>query len=151
MSARLNFNQGYSDQIQILNLIHSQRNQPDKNGLVLYARTYIQTFEQEAKDALQKYNIEVIQKFKASRNLHETNLIHDVYDHAQDNFPSSIEEEEFQEYQELNTDQDLEPPTDDLLDFIISQEHSDEQLDQVLQTYQGYKKLNLKLELQIDK
>ena len=31
--------------------------------------------------------------------------------------------------QEYNTDQDLEPPTDDLLDFISSQEHSDDQLD----------------------
>ena len=29
---------------------------------------------QDAKDALQKYNIEAIQKFKSSRNLHETNF-----------------------------------------------------------------------------
>ena len=35
-------------------------------------------------------------------------------------------------------DQDLEPPTDDLLDFIKNQDHSDDQLDQVLQTYQAY-------------
>ena len=48
---------------------------------------------QEAKDALQKYNVEAIQKFKASRNLHETNLIHDVCEYAQDNLPSSHEEE----------------------------------------------------------
>ena len=34
--------------------------------------------------------------------------------------------------------QDVEPPTDDLLAFISSQEHSDDQLDQVLQTYQAY-------------
>ena len=32
----------------------------------------------------------------------------------------------------------MKPPTDDLLDFITSQEHSDDQLDQVLQTYQVY-------------
>ena len=32
----------------------------------------------------------------------------------------------------------MEPPTDDLLDFITSQEHSDDQLDQVLQTYLAY-------------
>ena len=49
------------------------------------------------------------------------NLIHNVYEHAQDSFPSSILEEEFHECQEFNTDQDLEPPTDDLLDFIASQ------------------------------
>ena len=92
----------------------------------------------EAKDRLQKYNVEAIQKFNSSRNLHETNLIHDVYEHTQDNFPSSIEEEEFQENQEFNTDQDLEPPTDDLLNFITSQEHYEDQLDQVLQIYQAY-------------
>ena len=32
----------------------------------------------------------------------------------------------------------MEPPRDDLLDFITSQEHCDDQLDQVLQTYQAY-------------
>ena len=37
---------------------------------------------QEAKDALQKYNVEAIQKFKASRNLNETELMHNVYEHA---------------------------------------------------------------------
>ena len=105
----------------------------------LYLPGYIyKLLSQEAKDAFQKYNVEAIQKFKASRNLHETNLIHDVYEHTQDNFPSSIEEEEFQECQEFNTDQDLEPPTDDPLDFTTSQEHSEDQLDQVLQTHQAY-------------
>ena len=59
---------------------------------------------QEAKDALHKYNIETIQKFKASRSLNETELIHDVYQHAQDELPPSIDEEEFQECQEFNTD-----------------------------------------------
>ena len=75
---------------------------------------------QEAKDAIQKYNVEAIQKFKASRNLNETELIHNVYEHAQEELPPTIDEEEFQECQEFNTDQDLEPPTDDLLDFITS-------------------------------
>ena len=37
-----------------------------------------------------------------------------------------------------STDKDLEPSTDDLLDFINSQEHPDDQFDQVLQTYQAY-------------
>ena len=32
----------------------------------------------------------------------------------------------------------MEPPTDDVLDFKTSQEHSDDKLDQVLQTYQAY-------------
>ena len=61
---------------------------------------------QEAKDALQNYNVEAIQKFKASRNLNETELMHNVYEHAQDELPPSIDEEEFQECQQFNTDQD---------------------------------------------
>ena len=81
--------------------------------------------------------MEAIQKFKASRNLNETELIHNVYEHVQEELPLNIDEEEFQECQEFNTDQDLEPPTDDLLDFITSQEHSDDQLDQVFQNYQA--------------
>ena len=93
---------------------------------------------QEAKDALQKYNVEAIQKFKASRNLNETELMHSVYEHAQQESPTSIDEQEFQECQQFNTDQDLEPPTDDILEFITSQDHSDDQRDQVLQPYQAY-------------
>ena len=93
---------------------------------------------QEAKDALQKYNVEAIQKFKVSRNLNETKLMHNVYEHAQEELPVSIDEEEFQECQQFKTDQDLEPPTDDILEFITSQGHSEDQLDQVLQTYQAY-------------
>ena len=54
-----------------------------------------------------------------------------MYEHAQDKLLPTIDQEEFQESQEFNTDQDLEPPTDDLLDFITSQEHSEDQLDQV--------------------
>ena len=61
-----------------------------------------------------------------------------VYEHAQEELPCSIDKEEFQECQQINTDQDLEPSTDDILEFITSQGHSDDQLDQVLQTYQAY-------------
>ena len=42
---------------------------------------------QEAKDALQEYNVEAIQKFKASRNQNETELIHNVYEHTQEELP----------------------------------------------------------------
>ena len=83
-------------------------------------------------------NVEAINKFKTSRNINQKDVIHDVYEDAQDSSPPSIDEQEFQECQDFNTDKDLEPPTDDLLDYIISQEHSDSQLDQVLQTYQAY-------------
>ena len=93
---------------------------------------------QEAKDALQKYNIEAIQKFKASINLNETELMRNVYEHAQEELPPSIDEEDFQECQQFNTDQDLEPPTDDIWEFITSQRHSEDQLGQVLQTHQAY-------------
>ena len=43
MSAQQKINSDYSDQIQILNLIHSLRNQPDRNGLVLYTYQDIYT------------------------------------------------------------------------------------------------------------
>ena len=39
---------------------------------------------QKSKDALQKYNVEAIQKFKSSRNLYETELMHNVYEHTQE-------------------------------------------------------------------
>ena len=105
----------------------------------IYLPAHIYTLlRQESKDALQKYIVEAIQKFKASRNLNETELVHNVYEHAQEELPTSIDEEEFQECQQFDTDQDLEPPTDDIFEFITSQDHSDDQLDQVLQTYQAY-------------
>ena len=87
---------------------------------------------------MKKYNVEAIQKFKASRNLTEKQFIHTISEHAQNELPPIIDEEELQECQEFNTDQDLEPPENDLLEFITIQEHSDDQLDQVLQTYQAY-------------
>ena len=135
----INFNPDYSGQITILNPIHSPTNQPDKNGLVQYIYQEIyKRLSQESKDALQKYYVEAVQKFEASRNLNETELMHYVYEHTQEELPTSIDEEEIQECQQFNTDQDLEPPTDDILEFITSQGHSDDQLDQVLQTYQAY-------------
>ena len=101
----------------------------------IYLTGYIyKLLSQEATDALQKYNVKAILKFKTSRNLNETDLIHDVYEHIQEQLTPSIDEEEFQECHKFNTDKDLDTPTDDPLDFIISQEHSDDQLDQVLQT-----------------
>ena len=93
---------------------------------------------QEAKDALQKYNDEAIQKLSLQEIYMKLNFIHDVHQDTHNNSASSPEDDEFQECQEFNTDQDLEPPTDDLVDSITSQEHSDDQLDQVLQTYQAY-------------
>ena len=86
---------------------------------------------------LQKYNAEVIQiqKFKSTRNLHEINFLHDLHENTQDNSTTSNQDDQFPDYQESHPDQYLEPPMDDLLDFINSQHHSDDQLDQVLQTY----------------
>ena len=52
---------------------------------------------QEAKNALQKYNVEAIQKFKASRNLNETQFIHTMSEQAQDELLPIIDEEELQE------------------------------------------------------
>ena len=40
--------------------------------------------------------------------------MHYLYEHAQEELPPSIDEEEFQECKQFNTDQELETPTDDL-------------------------------------
>ena len=50
---------------------------------------------------------------------------------TQENSTTSNQDDQSQYYQESHPDQDLEPPMDDLLDFINSQNHSDDQLDQV--------------------
>ena len=81
---------------------------------------------QEVKDALQKYNAEAIQKFKSIRNLHEINFLHDLHENTQENSTSN-QDHQSPDYQESHPDQDLEPPMDDLLDFINSQNHSDDQ------------------------
>ena len=46
---------------------HSQRNKPNRDGLVLSTCQCIYTklLSQDVKDALQKYNVEAIQKFKS--------------------------------------------------------------------------------------
>ena len=93
---------------------------------------------QEVKNALQKYNAEAIQKFKSTRNLHEINFLHDLHENMQENSTTSNQDDQSPDYQESHHDQDLEPPIDDLLDCINSLYHSDDQLDQVLQTYQTY-------------
>ena len=74
----------------------------------------------------------------------KTDLIHDVYEHSQEKLPPSIDEEDFQEYQEFNTDKDWEPPTDDLLDFITN-------LIKFSRLIKHINKFNLKLKLHIDK
>ena len=78
-------------------------------------------------------------------------MIHDVHEHAQDKLPPFIDEEDIQECQEINTDKDMEPPTDDLLDFISNQEHSDDQLDKFFKLIKCIKKLNLKPKIQLGK
>ena len=74
----------------------------------------------------------------STRNLHEINFLHDRHENTQENSTTPNQDDQSPDYQESHPDQDLEPPVDDLLDFINSQNHSDDQLDQVLQTYQTY-------------
>ena len=132
-----NFSLDFPSQIKVQK--HFQRNKPNKDGLVLFiCKQIYKLLSQEVKDALQKYNAEAIQKFKSTRNLHETNFLHDLHENTQDNSTTSNQDDPSPDYQESHPDQDLEPPMDDLLDFINSQNHSDDQLDQVLQTYQTY-------------
>ena len=85
---------------------------------------------QEVKDALQNYNAEAIQKFKSTRNLHEITFLYDLHENEQENSTTSNQDDQFPDYQESHPDQDIKPPMDDLLDFINSQTHSDDQLGQ---------------------
>ena len=105
----------------------------------IYLPAHIYThLSQEAKDALQKYNAEEIQKFQSTRKLHEINFLHDLHENTQENSTTSNQDDQSPDFRESHPDQDLEPPIDDLLDFSNSQNHSDDQLDQVFQTYQTY-------------
>ena len=70
--------------------------------------------------------------------MHEINFLHDLHEKTQENFTTSNQDDLSPHYQECHPDQDLELPMDKFLDFINSQHHSDDQLDQVLQTYQTY-------------
>ena len=70
--------------------------------------------------------------------MHEINFLHDLHEITQENSTTSNQDDQSPDYQETHPDQDLEPPMDELLDFINSQNHSDDQLDQVLQTHRTY-------------
>ena len=107
-------------------------------GPIYLAAHIYKLLSQEVKDALQKYNVEAIQKFRSTRNLHEINFQHNLHENTQENSTPSNEDDQSPDCQESHPDQDLEPPMDDLLDFINSQHCTDDQLDQVLQTYQTY-------------
>ena len=58
----------------------------------------------------------------------------------------SVKGDEFQECQEYHPDRDLEPPTDDLLDFINSQDHSDDQVVKYCKLSKPTMKVNLLLD-----
>ena len=104
----------------------------------IYLPAHIENLlSQEAKDALQKYNVEAIPKLKSTRNLHETNFVHNQHENTPYNSISPNEDDQPQDCQEFHPIWYLEPPIDDVPDFINSQDHSDDQLDQVLQTYQA--------------
>ena len=80
----------------------------------LFTRSCLQSFSQEAKDAIQKCNVEEIEKFK-SRTVHETYFASDIHEDSQDMIASS------------NTEIEEETPKDDLLDFINIQNHTEDQ------------------------
>ena len=82
--------------------------------------------------------MEAILKFKSTRNLHEANFEPDLHENTQDNSIPKNEDAEFQYCQEFHNEQDMETLNDDLLDFMHSQCHTDDKLDQVKQPYQAY-------------
>ena len=125
---------------QIQNQIHFLK-KPARQKMdwsYLLARTYLQTFESRGKNCFTKIQCGSYSKVQVLKKFAETNFVNELHEDTQRNSPSSNEDDELQECQEYNTDQDLEPHNDDLLDFISHQEHSGDQLDQVLQNYQAY-------------
>ena len=98
-------------------------------GFIYLPAHVYKLLSQEVKGALQKYNVEAIQKFKSTRNLHEIYFLHDLHENTQENSTTSNQDDQSPDYRKSHPDQDLEPPMDDLLDFISSQNHSDDQLD----------------------
>ena len=74
----------------------------------------------------------MLNKFKSTRNLHVINFLHDLHENTQENSTSSNEDDQPPDCQESHPDQDLQPPMDDLLDFINSQHHSDDQLEMLI-------------------
>ena len=66
-----NFSIDFQSQIKVQR--HFQRRQRWTAPIYLPAHIY-KLLSQEVKDALQKYNVEAIQKFKSTRNLHENNF-----------------------------------------------------------------------------
>ena len=117
----------------------------------ILARTYNKLLSQEALDALPKYNVEASQKFKTSRNSNETDLIHDVYEHAQEKLSPSIDEEQFQECCEFNTDKDLSHLQ--MISWISSPVKNILMINLIKfsRLIKHINKLNLKLKLHIDK
>ena len=89
----INFNPDYSEQIQTQNLITFPKKPARQKwtGPIYLPGHIYKLLSQQAKDALQKYNVEAIQKFKASRNLNETELLHNVYEHVQAELPPTID------------------------------------------------------------
>ena len=64
------------------NTFHKESARQEWTGPIYLQAHIYKLLSQEAKDALQKYNVEAIQKFKTSRNLNETDIMHNVYSWA---------------------------------------------------------------------
>ena len=75
----------------------------------LLARTYLQTFESRGQNCFTKIQCGSYSKVQVVEKFAETNFVNDLHEDTQRNSPSSNEDDEFQECQEYNTDQDLEP------------------------------------------
>ena len=87
-------------------------------------------FSEDALKALQAYNTEAITRFQ-KRKVHNTEIV----ETPQDDPPGPpVPENDLPDLPES----DLDIPDDPILDFVHSQCHSSEDLDQALQAYQAY-------------
>ena len=113
----------------------SQQSGPHKpfkkyDGSIYLPPQIYKSLSQDAMKALKVYNTEAINRFH-QRKVHNTEVVETPQDDSPeppvpDNGPSDLPE----------SDQDI--PDDSILDFVNSQCHNSEDLDQALQAYQAY-------------
>ena len=90
MSARLKLQPRLPTPSQSPNAFPKKQTKQKPTGPIYLPAHIYKLLIQEVKGALQKYNVEAIQKFQSTRNLHETNFVHDLHENTQDNSTSPI-------------------------------------------------------------
>ena len=108
--------------------LHQKPQKRQWDGHIYLPKSSYVLMNEEAKEALEKYNLEALQKFK-NRTVQEALCC--LYDPT-----STPDAEPEDQLLQINTDHDLKTSDDSILDLMNNQAPSDEQLEQAFQTYQ---------------